>query len=211
MIKFKGSILAHTPILLWFIQYICDDDVIQCICDDNVITCHCAAKLQWHHVHFGYLSLNFECYWPRSLSPVPVYAMSFTQVLRSFPTPKWWFYHWHQVPSTASIKPKESKTTNLLATISSMEIEASKKSIVVKNTQKCTVQAVHVFTSWAEEQIKCSNQKYPIKMFCTGKTTELCLNGFACLWRRPGMATDSHIHHTVSCNYFLAYSTSHAS
>ena len=56
---------------------------------------------------------------------------------RSFPTPRWWCYPWHEAPSTISIKLEESE-----------EIEVAKKPTAEKNTQKSPVGAVCVFTSW---------------------------------------------------------------
>ena len=99
-------------------------------------------------------------------------------------------------PQLPASNPKKWSNV-LLATISSKEIEAAKKPIVVKeNTQKSTVWAVRAFTSWAEESNKRSNLK------CFALAIQLSyVIGFVCLWKRPSMMTDSHIHHVVSLNY----------
>ena len=59
-------------------------------------------------------------------------------------------------------------------TVSNEKVEAAKKAIVVKNSQKSTMWAVCMFTSWAEERNKCNDEKCLIEVLCTNDMAELC-------------------------------------
>lgn len=78
------------------------------------------------------------------------------------------------VPNKKRPRQTASKPKRRFAAISSEEVEAAKKLIVLKNTQKSTLWAVHVFMSWVEERNERGNKKCRIKVLCTSDMTELC-------------------------------------
>ena len=64
-----------------------------------------------------------------------------------------------------------------------------------------------MFTSWQRSEVSVVTRNAPSKCFSLVIRLSYVI-GFDCSWRRLGMTTDSHIHHVVSRNYFLAYSAS---
>ena len=73
-------------------------------------------------------------------------------------------------------------------TVSNGKVEAAKKAIVVKNTQKSTMWAFCMFTSWAEERNECNDEKCLIEVLCTNDMAELC--HWLCVFVKEGRHDD---------------------
>ena len=121
--------------------------------------------LQWNHEHFRIWNLSVSELW------VSCFRHELRHSSTLFPTTRWWLYPWHE-PSTVSIKPEAKQ--HFAGYYFKRGDPSYKKPIIVKNTQKSTMWAARVFTSWAKEQNKRSDQECPIEVFSTSDTTELC-------------------------------------
>ena len=139
-----------------------------------VITCHCATKFQWHHTHFQLFEFEFWVLVSSESLSCSFSATSLGKAQGHSQLPDDDFITDMKHPWLSASNLEKAKQCFTIATISSEKIKAAKKPIIVKNTQKSIVRAVHVFTPWAEEQNKRSDQKCPIEVLCTSDMTELC-------------------------------------
>ena len=132
---------------------------------------------------------------------VPCFRHELRQGSTLFPTTRWGLYPWHEAPSTVSIKP-EAKL-RFAGYYFKRGDPSYKKAIVVKTTQKYTVWAVHVFTSWAKEENEHSDQECPTEVFSTSITSEL--RHRLCVFVKEARHNNGQ---PYTLNYFLAYSAS---
>ena len=126
------------------------------------VVMNCATKLPWHDVHFRL----FE-FWV--FSKLWVSLLLLMQGSRSFPTPRWWLYPWHEPLSAVSIKPEESKAMLMFY---QLLFQARKLKLLCceKHTEICL--CVHIM---AEEQNERSDQKCSVKVLFTSNINELAL------------------------------------
>ena len=71
------------------------------------------------------------------------------------------------------LKPLQGKKMKVCC-IHGREVEFCKKLLEVKNTQKCTIWAVHAFYSWLEEHNDHFEEKCPSEVLCTEDKALLC-------------------------------------
>ena len=77
-------------------------------------------------------------------------------------------------PSRKRRAKTSKKNEKRFCTVPMAEVEACKKPVVVKNTEKSTLWAVGVFSSWVEERNEHNQEKCPMEVLCMGDDKLLC-------------------------------------
>ena len=91
-------------------------------------------------------------------------------------------------------RPRRAKTSKKnekrFCTVPMAEVEACKKPVVVKNTEKSSLWAVGVFSSWVEERNEHNQEKCPMEVLCMGPGDDKLLCYWLCAFVKEARRAD---------------------